>query len=66
MIGLLTVLWFIVSVYETGLRNLSSRNDSWNQVLRVGFQSTIPTNVLFFSFSSLATAKPANRINVNP
>jgi hypothetical protein len=61
-------------VYRTGLRNLSTRNDRWNQVLRVAalvgctgilvhsfadFNLQIPANALFFYFlCALATGIP--------
>jgi hypothetical protein len=74
IVGFSAVLWFILSLYRSSLRNRFSRNDSWNQVLRVAalvgctgilvhssadFNLQIPANALFFYFlCALATSVP--------
>ena len=74
LVGFLIVIWFIVSVYRSGLRGLSRWNDNWNQVLRLAalvgctgilvhsfadFNLQIPANALFFYFlCAVATGLP--------
>ena len=77
LVGFLIVIWFVVSIYRSGLQGLSHWNDNWNQMLRLAalvgctgilvhsfadFNLQIPANALFFYFlCAVATANSSQR-----